>query len=290
MRVRIGSARGAGFAACLLLALAASGIAAMAQDQASSSDDTVGLTVDFGNGVEKTFGALPHSDGMRVMEALQAAGNQPPGLDMEFWFDRADSTGIGKIDGVGGFPVTEDPRWLIFIDDRPAGGTVVPGRFLSEAQQREINEKLTVAAGETVLIQRGEAPPSDELQASGDAPEPGPEEMFRAGSIGKTVGMWRITLGEGVDAAAFEEAWASATGLDVGVGQQTRGGIVTASYLLQSEPLSASPDEYVWMVHWIRQGGSPLGSADAPRDPKEVLEGVDIETSFVKYELVEQLR
>ncbi|WNZ27795.1 hypothetical protein HJG54_33740 [Leptolyngbya sp. NK1-12] len=67
----------------------------------------------------------------------------------------------------------------------------------------------------------------------------------------------------------------------VEVDNQTRGGIVTAQYLLKNE----SPDseyDYAWFVHWQNQGGSPFGSRTVPPDPAPQLAAL-AKTSFTRY-------
>jgi hypothetical protein len=98
-------------------------------------------------------------------------------------------------------------------------------------------------------------------------------------------GIYQISISEDADRDAFEEFMKTEVFPKVGVGKQTRGGIVTAQYLLKRE----SPDyehDYSWIVRWENQGGSPFGSADTPPDPALQLEAFGAKTSFAKFRVV----
>lgn len=70
--------------ACLALALALSlGVRAVARPPAPPAD-SVRLVIDYGDGVQRVFKALPWTKGMTVRHALEAAKPGPRGIDAEF--------------------------------------------------------------------------------------------------------------------------------------------------------------------------------------------------------------
>jgi hypothetical protein len=98
------------------------------------------------------------------------------------------------------------------------------------------------------------------------------------------IGIYDITLSDDADNETFETFMKEIVFPGSMVGRQTRGGIVTGQYLMKKEG-SGSGKEYAWVVRWENQGGSPFGSADAPKDPAEQLAGFGARTAFTKYAL-----
>ena len=66
--------------------------------------------------------------------------------------------------------------------------------------------------------------------------------------------------------------------------QQTRGGIVTAQYLLKSESPGSERD-YCWIVRWENQGGLPFGSAKAPTGLAPQLASFGAKATFTAHNL-----
>ena len=99
------------------------------------------------------------------------------------------------------------------------------------------------------------------------------------------IGIYQISISMDADSDAFEEFMKTEVFPKVAVGKQTRGGIVTAQYLLKSDS-PRSEHNYSWIVHWENQGGSPFGSADTPPDPALQLEAFGAKTSFAKFRVV----
>lgn len=62
------------------LALGLSLVAALAGAEEPAKDGTVKLTIDYGDGVQKVFVALPWKDGQTVFSALEAAAKHPRGI------------------------------------------------------------------------------------------------------------------------------------------------------------------------------------------------------------------
>jgi len=60
---------------------------------------TVSVAIDFGNGAERRFAALPWREGMTVLEAMQAAGDFHPGVTIAYRGD-GDTAFMTAIDGV----------------------------------------------------------------------------------------------------------------------------------------------------------------------------------------------
>jgi hypothetical protein len=98
------------------------------------------------------------------------------------------------------------------------------------------------------------------------------------------IGIYRISISSDAKEEAFEEFMKTEIFPKVRVGSQTRGGIVTAQYLLKGD-WSGSEHDYSWIVRWENQGGSPFGIADAPSDPAPLLEAFGAQTSFTRYTL-----
>jgi hypothetical protein len=98
------------------------------------------------------------------------------------------------------------------------------------------------------------------------------------------LGIYQISISTDADSEAFEKFMKTEVFPKVGVGKQTRGGIVIAQYLLKSEAPGSGHD-YSWIIRWENQGGSPFGSANAPTDPAPQLAAFGAKTSFTRYTL-----
>lgn len=101
------------------------------------------------------------------------------------------------------------------------------------------------------------------------------------------IGIYQISISKDADSNAFEEFMKMQVFPKVRVGQQTRGGIVTAQYLLKNESPGADCD-YSWIIRWENQGGSPFGNANAPGDPASQLAAFGAKTSFTRYSLKDE--
>ncbi len=96
------------------------------------------------------------------------------------------------------------------------------------------------------------------------------------------IGIYEISISTDADRNAFEKLMKTDVFPTVEISNQTRGGIVTAQYLLKNE----SPDSeynYAWIVHWENQGGSSFSSRNAPPDPASQLTAFGAKTSFTRY-------
>jgi uncharacterized protein DUF4430 len=65
---------------CLVLALYLTPLAAAADEPAT--EKTVKLTIDYGDGVQKVFAALPWKEKLTVLAALEAAAKHPRGIKL----------------------------------------------------------------------------------------------------------------------------------------------------------------------------------------------------------------
>jgi hypothetical protein len=92
---RISSRRAIVVAAALLLAIAVS----LAGSTAESADNTVRLTVDYGDGVTKTIDSLAWAKGNTVLDAMKEATARPHGISFSFT-GTGDATMLTKIDNV----------------------------------------------------------------------------------------------------------------------------------------------------------------------------------------------
>ncbi|MGD2090310.1 MAG: hypothetical protein PVH61_29305 [Candidatus Aminicenantes bacterium] len=95
------------------------------------------------------------------------------------------------------------------------------------------------------------------------------------------IGIYQISISANADREAFEEFMKTEVFPKVNVGRQTRGGIVTAQYLLKSET-PGSKHDYSWIIRWKNQGGSVFGSAGVPFDPATQLSAFGAKTSFTR--------
>ena len=87
---------------------------AVAQD----ASPTVRLTIDYGDGVQKTFAALPWKDKLTVFNALKAAEEHPRGI-------RVSSTGSGETTFITAIDGQENEgagqrNWRYTVNDQPA--------------------------------------------------------------------------------------------------------------------------------------------------------------------------
>lgn len=91
--------------------------------------NTVSLTVDYGNGVSKSFTGLPWRKGLTLLEALQAAEAVPPGIAIAHGSSRNGSVLNLTLDGL---PETEGAgEWSVRIDERQG-----PARLGTETSYR----------------------------------------------------------------------------------------------------------------------------------------------------------
>jgi hypothetical protein len=93
---------------------AASPDLAKAQDAAAS----VRLTVDYGDGAQKTFNALPWKEKMTVFDALQAVEKHPRGVKVAS-IGRGETVFITAIDNVAN-EGANGRNWRYTVNDQPA--------------------------------------------------------------------------------------------------------------------------------------------------------------------------
>jgi hypothetical protein len=92
---RILSRRALAVAVVLLLAVAGS----LAGSTAESADNTVRLTVDYGDGVSKTINGLAWAKGYTVLDVMKEATARPHGISFSFT-GAGDAAALTKIDDV----------------------------------------------------------------------------------------------------------------------------------------------------------------------------------------------
>ena len=96
------------------------------------------------------------------------------------------------------------------------------------------------------------------------------------------IGIYKISISDEADHDAFKKCMELEIFPLVGVGIQTRGGIVKSQSLLKN--ISADDNHhYSWVVRWQNQGGSPFGVNNAPDDPAAILSAFGATTSFERY-------
>ena len=97
---------------------------------------------------------------------------------------------------------------------------------------------------------------------------------------------WPLLIAPEAENEAFEKEMKAEVFPTVDVGQQTRGGIVTAQSLLK-RAFPGPENEYSWLVEWTDEGGGlRFGRDGVPPDPGASLEAFGAKTSFEKFVLV----
>jgi len=106
----------------------------VAAKKASSTSGTASLTIDFSNGVQKSFAGIPCAPGTDVLKVLQAAASIKPGLVFKFTVTlQSDRVGrkrgfISSIDGVKAD--SKNQEWLLWVNDRQVGNELATnGQF-----------------------------------------------------------------------------------------------------------------------------------------------------------------
>ncbi len=90
--------------------------AAMAQP-ASSPPATVKMTVDYGDGVQKSFVRLPWKAEMTALDALRLADKHPRGIDAK-WRGSGANTFLTQIDDLANEGLgANDRNWLVYVND-----------------------------------------------------------------------------------------------------------------------------------------------------------------------------
>jgi hypothetical protein len=128
-----------------------------AKPMPATSEASVALIIDYSNGVEKSFAALPWRPEMDVLELLLTAATITPGVDVDFgvlpnpnapdipMVDRANHEmgALRALDGIGG----EGAAWQVWIDGRDLGTEL-------RARSRFSGGSPRVDPGDVVLLKR----------------------------------------------------------------------------------------------------------------------------------------
>lgn len=85
---------------------------------AQEAAPAVRLTIDYGDGVQKTFVALPWKDKLTVFDALQAAERHPRGIRLAYT-GKGDTTFVTAIDGQEN-EGADQRNWRYTVNDQPA--------------------------------------------------------------------------------------------------------------------------------------------------------------------------
>jgi hypothetical protein len=105
----------------------------------------------------------------------------------------------------------------------------------------------------------------------------------------KKISICQITLSPDADKVNFEEFMRTEVFPAMGVGQPTRGGMVTGQYLLKAA-FPEPENSYSWIVKWEEIGGSPFGREGAPEVPVEKLKSLGASTSRQVFEVLAEDR
>lgn len=81
---------------------------------------SVALHIDFSNGVTKTFAQVPTGPHKSVMQTLDAATLQRPGLTYEFDAKFVDRGGreVGAVTSIDGVGARAGHAWAVWVNDR----------------------------------------------------------------------------------------------------------------------------------------------------------------------------
>lgn len=115
---------------------------------------TVSLTIDYSNGSRKSFTTIPWTEGLTILEALEAAAAIAPGVAVEYASSRNGSVINLRLDAVAG---EGEGDWAVWVNQRPGPerlGTKTSFGF--DPGSRPANE---VHAGDDILCKRV-APPA----------------------------------------------------------------------------------------------------------------------------------
>ena len=116
------------------------------RDAKDTSRGTVDLTIDYGNGAQKRFVAVPLSEGEGVLGVLRAAGAIKPGLVFEFNVTLPSDRAVRKrgfISSIDGVSASEsNQKWMMWTNDRFVGDEV--STVGMEAAIPEVNTGDTV--------------------------------------------------------------------------------------------------------------------------------------------------
>ena len=118
--------------------------------------DAVSLTVDYSNGAQKHFAAVPWQAGLTILGALEAAQAIAPGLAVTYGSDRSGHAMDVAIDGVPG-EADRAARWAFWVNGRP--GPERLGTQTSIGFHPDSRAENEVAAGDHVLAKLVEDAP-----------------------------------------------------------------------------------------------------------------------------------
>jgi hypothetical protein len=121
---------------------------ATATKKAAAASGSASLTIDYSNGVQKSFAGIACSEDTDVLAILQVAESTKPGLAFKFTVTLvSDRVGrkrgfISSIDGVKADP--KNQKWLLWINDRLIGNEL--------ATNGQFGPGTTVHSGDALLF------------------------------------------------------------------------------------------------------------------------------------------
>lgn len=98
-------------ACCALLPLRA------AEEGKAAAQPTVQMVIDYHDGVEKHFTAIPHTAGMTVADCLTYAAKHPHGVKHAST-GRGATLFVAAIDGIENEGGTDGKNWVYYVNDR----------------------------------------------------------------------------------------------------------------------------------------------------------------------------
>jgi len=90
------------------------------QASTTAPERTVGLVIDYGDGGQKRFAAIPWREGMTVLDVLEAAQHHPHGITFAVR-GRGEAALLTKLDDLANEEGAAGARnWLFYVNDRLA--------------------------------------------------------------------------------------------------------------------------------------------------------------------------
>lgn len=116
---------------------------------ADTSTRTITLTIDYGNGAQKSFAGIPWQQPDGILEVLKAASSISPGLVYEthgggFTRGGQQPISIASIDGVA---AGQDKQWLVWVNNQLTGS-----KFTEEESHPEFMAPLVINPGDVIAF------------------------------------------------------------------------------------------------------------------------------------------
>jgi hypothetical protein len=116
---------------------------------------TVGLTIDYSNGVQKQFSSIPWTEDLTILGAIEASTKIPPGAQIRFGSDRSGHALGLEIDEMPG-SATPTLDWMVWVNERPFNDRLGTETSFGFRPEERITNRLK--SGDQVLIKLSAKP------------------------------------------------------------------------------------------------------------------------------------